>query len=115
MGTIKHNAIIVTSWDYGNAKEAKLKCKEIISDIFKDYPLTEKPDNLVSDIIDGIANSQYTFFIAPDGSKEGWEPSNLMDEARENIKVALDEMSVDYIEVRFGGDDDYADIIASKS
>ena len=46
MGTIKHNAIIVTSWDYKNAKEAKLKCKEIISDIFKDYPLTQNPDNL---------------------------------------------------------------------
>jgi hypothetical protein len=61
---------------------------------------------LVSDLLTGIANEQYTFFIAPDGSKEGWPPSNDCDDAREEFLNWLrdSKFSVDYVQVVFGGD-----------
>ena len=62
----------------------------------------------------GIINAQYSFFIAPDGSKEGWEESNNCDDARTEFTQWLIKSNIDYIEVRFGGDDKKAKIISSN-
>jgi len=108
MGYIKHNAAIVTNWDEKKLIKAHSKAKEIFKDKFSDDVMIEAGDNLVSDIIYGIANSQASFFIAPDGSKEGWNTSTKADEARSEFFdwiVSSHNLS-DYIEVRFGGDDD---------
>jgi len=59
-------------------------------------------------IVKGMINSQSSFFIAPDGSKEGWETSQECDEMREQFAEWLKEKGrrCEYVEVRFGGDDD---------
>ena len=118
MGYIKHNAIIVTGWQEGKVLEARNKAIEIFEDCFSGEP-TAKPygSKLISEIIPGLINGQSSFFIAPDGSKEGWETSQNGDTAREQFCKWLDSEQdnyCDYIEVRFGGDDDYETIVRSS-
>ena len=63
---------------------------------------------LVSELVKGVINDQCSFFIAPDGSKEGWETSQECDVMRETFTEWLrtEGRRNDYVEVRFGGDDD---------
>jgi hypothetical protein len=102
MGYMKHNAIIVTSWDKDKMDKAYAKAKETLG-------------ALVSPIIEGVVNSQYSFFVAPDGSKEGWAESNEYDEKRKDFLDWLipNKCMVSYIEVRFGGDDEHESIVRS--
>lgn len=101
MGYIKHNAIIITGWDDDYLEEAHTKAKEIFN------------DRLVSEIVKGMINGQSSFFIAPDGSKEGWETSQECDEMREKFTEWMKEKCrrCNYVEVRFGGDDSQAYIV----
>jgi hypothetical protein len=117
MGYIKHNAIIVTGWQEDKVLEARNKAIEIFEECFNGEPKV-KPygSKLISEIIPGLINGQSSFFIAPDGSKEGWETSQNGDMAREQFCKWLDsdqDNYCDYIEVRFGGDDDHEMIIRS--
>lgn len=91
-------------------QEAHTKAHEIFSKYFDDL----EDGRLISNIITGIANGQCTFFIAPDGSKEGWSPSDNADSARaEFVKWLKNESDCDFVEVRFGGDDNASEIINS--
>lgn len=67
MGYMCHHAIVLTSW------------KEEAIDEARHAALMLFPHRLVSPVLDSVANGYKTFLIAPDGSKEGWEPSNLGD------------------------------------
>lgn len=95
---------------------AHLKAKEIFKAKFEGDVMVRDAARLVSDIVHGITNSQASFFIAPDGSKEGWNDSKKSDEARKEFLDWLlqNENFSDYIEVRFGGDDEYDTVIRSK-
>jgi hypothetical protein len=114
MGYIKHNTIIVTGEQGKEIEEVHQKAKEI----FKKYnSYFFEPDKLISEIINGLANGYVSFFIAPDGSKERWEISNECDDARDefiNWLIHNENNECDYVEVRFGGDDDRNRIIRSK-
>jgi hypothetical protein len=105
MGYIKHNAVIVSGW---RVMEAHLKAHEI----FKKLGF----EQLVSPIINGILNGQDSFFIAPDGSKEGWDTSDECDKARKEFLdwLTKSENYADYIEIRFGGDDEDVTIVRDK-
>lgn len=108
MGYIQHHAIIVTDWNkegidkaYGKAKEVFVRGGEI---------------SCISPIIEGAANSQYTFMIAPDGSKEGWATSDNYDLARSEFLDWLNSSNLycDYVEITFGGDYNQANIVRHK-
>jgi len=118
MGYIKHNAIIVTGWQDDKILESRNKAIEIFDEHFSGEPIVRPyGSKLVSEIIPSLANGQYSFFIAPDGSKEGWETSENGDRAREEFCKWLNSdpnNHCDYIEVRFGGDDDNNSIIRSR-
>jgi hypothetical protein len=118
MGYIKHHAIIVTGWRDEELKEAQQKAKEIFEKNFESDPY-EKPlaGKLVSDIIQGIVNGYSSFFIAPDGSKEGWAISNNADAARKEFINWLRETDtyLDYVEIVFGGDDEYERFLHSRN
>jgi hypothetical protein len=103
MGYVKHNAIIVTSWD---EKIKKVHAKAL--SIFD--------GDLVSEIVFGKTNGERGFFITPDGSKEGWDTSEECDVSRKSFLDWLrdSDYCCDYIEVRFGGDDDSETIVRSK-
>lgn len=118
MGYIKHNTIIVTSFDSKQLHETRDKAIEIFERSF-DAETKQKPYGslLVGEIVNGLVNGQCSFFIAPDGSKEGWETSYNSDIARRKF---LDWLSLqsnnycDYIEIQFGGDNNDATIIRKR-
>lgn len=99
MGYFKHNAIVVTGWK-----------EEVVLDLqryaFKQF------EEQVSPVVISNTNSWYSFFISPDGSKEGWETSSNYDDKREEFFKYLKDnnIHVDAIDVRYGGDDDIATI-----
>lgn len=107
MGRIKHNSLIVTDWKEENVIKAHEKAKEIYEFI------NEGSSSIISPIIGCLANGQSSFFIAPDGSKEGWDTSDLSDKARNAFMdwMKSSGLYLDYIDVRFGGDDEICDIV----
>jgi hypothetical protein len=120
MGYIKHNAIVVTGWQEEKVLEARNKAVEIFEQCFNDDEPTVKPygGRLVSEIVSGLYNGQCSFFIAPNGSKEPCDISENGDKAREQfcdwLKNQPKNNYCDYIEIRFGGDDEHETIVRSK-
>jgi hypothetical protein len=61
-------------------------------------------DDLVSNVIES-SNGYYSFFIAPDGSKEGWPRSNDLNLARnEFIEYLKKDGLIDWVEVQFANE-----------
>ena len=93
MGYIRHDAIIVTAWDKKYLEPARGKAVEL--------------EMAVSEIISSPINGYESFFIAPDGSKEGWAESSKGDEQR-SAWIAWAKASnlyFDWVAVNYGGDD----------
>lgn len=109
MGYVKHHTIVVTSCCEVSIKKAQDKALKIFSKKVQGYD--NGFNKLVSKIVKGVANYQHSFFIAPDGSKEGWEPSQLGDKLRGKFTKWLTKNGYDFVEVCFGGDDNYTEII----
>lgn len=65
-----------------------------------------------TDIMDSPYNGYMTFFIPPDGSKEGWQPSNDGDEERNRFKrfIRKRHLYLDWTEISYGGDDGYSKV-----
>ena len=92
MGYIKHEAVIVTTWN---------KSREL------DYFLETVPEpyDQLFVKLNGVINDYDTYFMAPDGSKEGWEPSTDADKIRADfLKVAQTIPYVNIVYVGYGGD-----------
>ena len=100
MGNINHNAIVITGWNHNEVQEAQVKAVELL------YPICATEKALVSEIVYGEVNGYSSFFIAPDGSKEGWELTKELNSARLQILdyVKNNLRSCDYTHVVFGGD-----------
>lgn len=118
MGYIKHNAVVITGWKSEDIKAVHKKAKEIFNHHFNS-PMNAKDagTRLVSELISGVVNSQLSFFIAPDGSKEGWGDSDHGDAARKELieYIKSQDIYCDYIDVMFGGDNDLEAIVQSNS
>lgn len=108
MGYIKHYTIVVTGWRDEDIEAAREKAVKI----FGEFDGSE----IVSQIVSGLTNGQKSFFIAPDGSKRGWETSNNCNDARKYFLDWLEKSDnyCYYIEIIFGGDDEYEAIVRSK-
>lgn len=108
MGYMRHNAIIVTSCL--NIDEAHDKAVELFN------------SKCVTDICPSIVNGYGTFVVVPDGSKEGWDTSDIFDVMRDKFvgwlkdQVYEDGSSpIDWVEVQYGDDNGVTKIIeASK-
>lgn len=118
MGYIKHHTIIVTGWS-DDVKNVREKAINVFKRCFKNEPFDyDFNSELISPIIKGTTNNQQSFFIAPDGSKEGWADSDNADTARKDFLDWLRDSDnhCDYVEVQFGGDDDRQEVLrGSKS
>ncbi len=117
MGYIKHHTIVVTGWQDEAIDEARKKAVEIFEETCNDEMI--KPpygSNIISPIMGSLSNGQKSFFIAPDGSKEGWKTSDNCDKARTAFLDWLEGCNnyCDYIEVVFGGNDEHQAIIRSR-
>jgi hypothetical protein len=105
MGYILHHTIVVTSWRNESVEEA--------------HAIAESLGLPVSGIVDGVINGQKSFFVAPDGSKEGWSESDKCDEARDALKSYMNGMIraerwLDWAEIRLGGDDKVSEVLESS-
>jgi len=108
MGYIAHHAIIVTGNDYKR------------SDILKAHAHAQENTMNPTEIMRSPINGYLTFFIPPDGSKEGWEDSLNGDTRRNEFKRFMVEQEckgfgLDWVEVRYPGDDESAYIVDEQS
>jgi hypothetical protein len=60
---------------------------DMIGEELKDDPIAPDYSNYISPVLATLANCTYYLFVPADGSKEGWETSNNMDEVREKIRA----------------------------
>lgn len=114
MRNIKHHSIIVTSGD-------REKIEWVRQQAILFYQQTMEAKNgkaLVSPISLGLINNFYSFYIIPDGSKEGYDISEDGDMVREKICLAIESLKgpdgtnpVNYVEVYFGADEGTAGVI----
>ncbi len=103
MGYIRNQAIIVSGFDAARVSRAHFVARAI----FTSNGLSQ----LLSDIVPHVANGGASFFVSPDGSKEGWEPSDRGDKARAEFIVWLkskeaSDLYLNWCELLVGGDDD---------
>lgn len=99
MGYVRHDAVIVTVGDY---EELHQKVAE-----FRDS-LPEEFQRLVVGPVESVSNFYYSYVFLPDGSKEGWKPSDDGDLYREKFVRIFNsfERSNDIVKVTYGGDSD---------
>ena len=98
MGYMKHHAIVVTGSE-DEIQEAHLMACKIFEGISELTPVA--------------INGYQSFFIPPDGSKEGWEDSEMGDIHRNSFIDWLTKRggAVKWVEVQYGDDDKETKII----
>ncbi len=99
MGYIRNHAIIVTA-TYGDFIQ---RAHDKARDIFGEN---------ISEITPEVVNGSRSFLVPPDGSKEGWEESDVGDNRRELFKDWLRAQAYEdhstplhWVELRYGGND----------
>jgi len=97
MGYMSHHAIVVTSW----SDEYIQSAHALATGIFPS----------VSSVLRSQVNDYWSFFIPPDGSKDGWKESSDGDTRREQFIKRLREQycedgssHVTWAEVQYGDD-----------
>lgn len=80
MGYMRHHMIVVTSCDDLQIQEAHAKAMEIFS--WANMGLVNQGIVGVTPIFTSPVNHYHTFFVPPDGSKEGWSDSEDGDTGR---------------------------------
>ena len=97
MGYICHHTIVVCSWG-DHINEAHDKAVDLFGE-------------LVSPIINGLTNGYQSFFVAPDGSKEGWNTSDEMNDNRNEFVIYLKSTYCDWFEIQFGDENGHQYIV----
>jgi len=99
MSYMRHHAMIVTTFTPEYAQKAHGVAVEIFGE-------------RVTPIITDNVNAYKTFFIVPDGSKEGWDASEIGDMQRDRFIEWLDSTrhedgscSYSWVEVQYGDDE----------
>lgn len=99
MGYMRHHAIIVTSWNPIRIREARDRAVTLFG-------------KTVSPVVPSSINEYESFFVAPDGSKEGWSESDKGDEERAVFVSWLDAQRYDdhstwfsWVVVQYGDDE----------
>lgn len=107
MKNIQHHSIIVTC----NDKESLALVRNEVLRLYKSNMEAKNSNQLVSPILDSLINKFCSFFIAPDGSKEGYDASEDGNRIRKKIVEFLNSLaeadgsnSIKFVEVSFGND-----------
>ena len=106
----KHTTLIVTCQDKKHLTKTRKKLIELFKLTFKDeLDEINYCTQIITKIHKGLANSQYSFEVLPDGSKEGWSTSDAVENAINKLLSWLKENKEDnyceYIYARFSSDD----------
>lgn len=104
---IRHHTLVVTVHDQKLAEKLRLQ----ISDLYKKNMEAKNGFQLISPIVASLIGGYYTFFIAPDGSKEGYDLSDDGDMIRTKVIELLESYKtndatfpVSYVELFYGDD-----------
>lgn len=112
MGYMRHHTIVVsgprTSFDgQPTIAQVQQNCKKLAKEASNKF----NSFNTVSAIVNSPMNDYASFFVAPDGSKEGWDTSEAGDALRDRIVEYLNSLrysdgstSYKWVEVQFGDD-----------
>jgi len=100
MGYMRHHGIVVTGCG-AEVMAANAEARRIFG---RD----------VTEITPEAVNGYRSFFVAPDGSKEGWAESDAGDKRRSEFKSILRTLGLDWAEVQYG-DDDYDNRVVAAS
>ena len=97
MGYYKDEYMIFSSYNEEKLKEVRLFLVNRVAEMLMLDDLLENPWErawrYVGDITTSLLGREYSLILAPDGSKEGWEISNGMDDVRTDVKKYVDEMN----------------------
>lgn len=101
MGYFRRHTIVVSDSIKSNIELAHVKALDYFS------------NRMVSNILNAPINEFYSFFIGPDGSKEGWDESNNYDELRDEYINWLksNNMCMDWVYLQYGDDDGYTTLL----
>jgi hypothetical protein len=117
MGYMRYHTIIVSSWDSDMLREAH----DVASGLLIELSDEESGLSLLSPITGGLRNGVASFMIAPDGSKEGWAPSDAMDEFRSTYTEWLKSKAyedgstcLEWVEVQFADEAGVTKIVGSS-
>lgn len=110
MGRIRHNAMIITSFQRKDIEAIREKAVHLFANEYKPDPTYERGETIITPIMGSLANNYSSFCIVPDGSKEGWGCSDNADLARSKLADFIDQgdFYASYVDVRFGGDESEA-------
>ena len=107
MRNIRHHALIVTCNDRKVLESIRMKALEL----YKLHMEASSGHLLVSEIKDSIVNHYASFFIIPDGSKEGYDASEDGDIIRAKLIDFITPLTISegyhlsYGEISYGADD----------
>jgi len=87
MSYTRHHAIVATHWERDELE------------LIRDEALDMGCD--VSQIVRSTTNDYYSFMVAPDGSKEGWDESDDGDGRRDCVTASLDCAGAEWVEVEY--------------
>lgn len=118
MGYTCHHAIIVTSGIQEKLLDAYGK---IVAAQPTSVDLSNPHGCWVSPVSPRTVNGEQSFFIAPDGSNEGWVPSDKGDAFRDTVIEILDSYayedgsnSLKYAELQYGDDNNRNHVIRAN-
>ena len=110
MGYMRHHAIVVTSWNSDAIAKAHAEATRVFN-VIAGLPGDDLAE-CVSPVVGSAVNGYRSFFIAPDGSKEGWATSDVGDGARAEFVAWLDAQQyedrsayLNWVEVQYGDEE----------
>lgn len=105
MGYMRHDAIVVTSWNREAIDEAAAKARDLGLEVLG--PSAE------------VTNGVSTLLVCPDGSKEGWGESDAFDAKRakylehlNSVRYGDNSSCLSWVALAYGSDDSEAAITA---
>ncbi|MDX2195794.1 MAG: hypothetical protein NW207_05205 [Cytophagales bacterium] len=114
MKNIKHHTIIVTCQEKAETENIR---NQIVA-LYKQKMEVKTGHKLITPIFESLINSFFTFYIIPDGSKEGYDASEDGDILRQEVYSLLltyksqhPHIYIAYAELSYGGDNEAPKII----
>ena len=107
MGYLRHDAVIALIGDYSAAEK---KVPALIRKLKREWP-EGLPKCILGPTL-GV-NGYNTWVFAPDGSKEGWDSSDLGDAMRSRFMEIMKAAGAELVHLQFGGDDGETKILYS--
>ena len=106
MRNIQHHTIVITC----NDRNVLESIREKAIQLYKSDMEASNGSKLLTEIHESLINSYFTFFVIPDGSKEGYDASDDADIIREKLIAFIKPLALSsdyhlsYVELTFGDD-----------